>query len=67
MHTTDIAFIFPLTVLLVSLPVQAYALYHLFYRNRNIDNTSKRIWALIVVLGSILGALAYLIVAKSNE
>ena len=56
-----------LSVILLSVAVQAYALYHLFNRNRFITDDSRRIWAIIIILGSFVGALTYFLVVKSNQ
>ena len=54
--------------ILVSLAFQAYALNHLFNKNTMIiDDNMRRIWALIIIFGSVLGVLTYFLAVRSNE
>ena len=51
-----------IVLLVVQLSVQVYALVDLFRRES--VSLSKWVWALIIVLGNLLGALAYLALAR---
>ncbi len=55
------------SVIVLSLTVQAYALYDLLIMNTHVDRESVKTWAFIIIFGSIFGALTYFLVAKSNE
>ena len=56
--------IWPLIV--IQLGAQIYALYHL-YHNRQTRNLSAAAWALIIILGEILGPILYFLLGSSEE
>lgn len=56
--------IWPLVV--VQLALQVYAIYDLVKRKKT-RNLSPFIWAVIIVIGEIVGAAAYFLVGRSED
>lgn len=56
--------VWPIIVLQVGL--QIYALVHLF-RAKKTKNLSVALWAVVIIVGEILGPVAYFLVGKSDE
>jgi hypothetical protein len=65
---TDISSILKLVwpILVLQVGFQIYALVHLF-KIKKTKNLSVPVWAIIIIVGEILGPAAYFLVGKADE
>jgi hypothetical protein len=55
-----------LPVIVIQLGLMAYALRDLFTPGRVVAGGNKPVWALLIVLGELVGPLAYLLVGRRD-
>jgi len=62
----QIVVLLAIVFLLVYLRLVMYFIEDLYQPERRVSGGNKDLWALIIVLGSVLGIMAYLLVGREN-